>query len=206
MIRVKICGITTKEDALKAASLGAWAVGFIFHKKSPRYVGPFRAKAIIDALPPFVTPVGVFVDQKEGAVRDIAKFCGIRTLQFHGDETPEYCKRFKGCHVIKAFRVGDQFDVARLKNYHVSAFLFDAHHPGKHGGTGQVFDWSLLTGVKNYGKPAILSGGLNAQNVTKAVEEVRPFAVDVSSGVEEAPGRKSEKLMKDFISRVYIPV
>src|SRR5436190_23809125 len=109
MVRVKICGITQEEDGKKAAHLGAWAVGFIFHKKSPRYVGPFKAKKIVTALPPFVTPVGVFVDAKFGAVVDIAEFCHIHTLQFHGSETPEYCNRFKakGYKVIKAFRVGE---------------------------------------------------------------------------------------------------
>ena|SRR3989338_3470257 len=204
MVKVKICGITQEDDAKKAASLGAWAVGFIFHKKSPRYVGPYRAKKIISVLPPFVTTVGVFVDQKEGAIKDIAEFCRLQTLQFHGDETPDFCRRFtsKGYKVIKAFRISDKFDAASLKNYQVDGFLFDAFDKDLPGGTGKTFDWNLIKHVKSLGKPVILSGGLHTQNVKKAIEEIAPYAVDVSSGIEEAPGKKSERLMREFIAQV----
>ena len=206
MVKVKICGITREDDARKAAGFGAWAVGFVFYKKSPRYVGPFRAKKIIDLLPPFVTPVGIFVDQKEGAIKDIAAFCGLRTLQFHGNESPEFCRRFtaKGYKIIKAFRVSEGFDPDAVTDYQVDAFLFDAFDKDQPGGTGKTFDWSRIKNLKSLGKPVILSGGLNSQNVKKAIEEIRPYAVDVSSGVEEAPGKKSERLMREFLNQILI--
>ena len=204
MIRVKICGMTTEGDALKAASMGAWAVGFVFYKKSERHVGAYKVKKIIASLPPFVTPVAVFADLKEGAARDILRFCGIRTVQFHGDETPEYCRHFREYTVIKAFRVTDDFDVQRVKDYDVNAYLFDAYQPGLQGGTGKTFNWALIKAAKNFGKPIILSGGLTPGNVQTAIEEVKPYAVDVSSGVEDAPGKKSERLMREFLNRVYL--
>lgn len=204
MIRIKICGITSEHDALKAASLGAWALGFIFYKPSPRHIGAFKARKIIRRLPPFVTPVGVFVNHKEGAVRDIASFCGITTLQFHGDETPEYCRRFQGYTIIKAFRVKESFDPGILKSYPVSAYLFDTYVDAAYGGTGKPFPWALIKKAKDFGVPVILSGGLNAQNILDAVEEIKPYAVDVNSGVEESPGVKSERLMKEFFEKTQI--
>lgn len=198
MIRIKICGITNDEDALKAAALGAWALGFIFYKQSPRHIGAFKARKIIHRLPPFVTPVGVFVNHKEGAVKDIANFCGLRTLQFHGDETPEYCRRFPDYKVIKAFRVSKDYDVGILKQYPVSAFLFDTFTEAIYGGTGKPFPWDLIKKAKDFGVPIILSGGLNPDNILEAVEAVRPYAVDVNSGVEESPGIKNEKLLKEL--------
>lgn len=205
MIRVKVCGITNSNDAIKAATCGAWAVGFIFYKKSPRFVGAFKVRKIIESLPPFVTPVGVFVNHKEGAVKDIAGFCGIKTLQFHGDESPDYCKHFiSKFKVIKAFRVGSKVDANILKKYKASAFLFDTYEDDCYGGSGKVFNWSLIKGAKNLGIPIVLSGGLNAQNVTKAIEDVNPFAIDVSSGVEKSPGKKDERLMKKFFQQAYL--
>jgi len=202
MTKVKICGITNIKDALKAASLGADALGFVFYKKSPRFIGPYKAKKIIDQLPPFVTPVGLFVNQQEGAVRQIAEFCGITTLQFHGDESPAYVSRFKKYHVIKAFRVQEKIDLAELKKYkEASAFLFDAYQEDAFGGSGKVFNWSLIKGAKSLNKPIILSGGLHYNNVVEAIEEVRPFAVDVSSGVEDSPGKKNERSLRLFIEK-----
>lgn len=208
MNRAKICGITDSKDAQDAAKLGAWAVGFIFYKKSKRFVGAYKAKKIISELPPFVTPVGVFVDQKEGAVKEIANFCGLRALQFHGDETPAYCKRFENFKVIKAFRVREDFNMEIVRPYKsvVSAFLFDAYDENEKGGTGQLFNWKLIKDVKDFNVPVILSGGLNAQNVRSALEEFNPYAVDVSSGVEEAPGKKSKRLMEDFLNQLIIPI
>lgn len=203
MNRVKICGITNSDDARRACSLGAWALGFVFYKKSPRSIGAYKAAKIIKALPPFVTPVGVFVNQKEGAVKDIAEFCGITTLQFHGDETPEYLGRFKKYKIIKAFRVQPGFDVRAIKGFPADAFLFDAHSDAAYGGTGQGFDWSVIQAVKDFQKPYIVSGGLSPKNVRAAMEQLAPYAVDVSSGVEEAPGKKSEQLLKDFFTQVY---
>ena len=200
MVRVKICGMTNLQDTLQAAVYGAWAVGFIFYKKSPRFIGAFKVKKIIDQLPPFVTPVGVFVNQKEGAVKDILQFCGIRTVQFHGDETPEYCRRFKkNCKVIKAVRVGNNVNPDLLKKYSVDAFLLDAFQDGVYGGTGKTFPWHLAKAVKGLGVPLILSGGLTPQNLLSAVEDVRPYAVDVCSGVEKSPGQKNSHAVKEFV-------
>lgn len=204
MVRVKICGITNIDDARKAVNLGAWAIGFNFYKKSPRYIGGYKARKIIAQLPPFVTPVGIFVNSKEGAVRDIAEFCGIQTLQFHGDETPAYCQRFKGYKVIKAFRVDERFDWSVLKNYPVDAFLLDARSDESYGGTGKTFDWALVRNAKSFNKPLILSGGLNPANIRAAVEEVRPYGVDVCSGVEIKPGIKDERALAEFFTQVTI--
>jgi len=202
MVRVKICGITNEKDALTAVKYGAWAIGFIFYKKSPRYISAFKAKKIVQSLPPFVTPVGVFVDQKEGAVLDIARFCGIRTIQLHGEETPVYCKRLrqKGFSVIKAFRVADSFDPEQIKAYDVNAVLLDAYVQGVPGGTGTTFNWALAKRAKSLGLPVILSGGLHYNNVANAIETVGPYAVDVSSGVEEQdkPGVKNERSVRMF--------
>ena len=198
MTRVKICGITNKDDALAAAKLGAWALGFIFYKQSPRYVSPFKAKKIIDELPPFVTPVGVFVNLKEGAVMDIAEFCGISTLQLHGDESPQYCRRLKKFKLIKAFRVKEDFNISGLGEYPVSAYLFDGHEKGVFGGTGKTFDWEVIKD-KKIPKPVILSGGLSPENVAGAVRGLSPYAVDVSSGVEKEPGKKDYGKMEIFL-------
>ena len=198
MIRAKICGITNKEDALSATKLGAWALGFIFYKKSPRYVSPFKAKKIIDELPPFVTPVGVFVNLNEGAVMDIANFCGLTTLQLHGDESPQYCRRLKKFKLIKAFRVKEDFNISGLGEYPVSAYLFDGHEKGVFGGTGKTFDWTLIS-EKKLQKPVILSGGLTPDNVATAARAVHPYAVDVSSGVEKESGKKDYTKMEIFL-------
>ncbi|MEW5894718.1 MAG: phosphoribosylanthranilate isomerase [Candidatus Omnitrophota bacterium] len=205
MIRVKICGITNEKDALDAVKAGADAIGFIFYKKSPRYVGPFKAKKIIDILPPFVTPVGVFVDQTEGAVKEILRYSGIRAAQFHGKESPEYCRRFKrDFTVIKAFRIEDRLDEDLLKSYEVHAYLLDTFVEGVEGGTGQTFNWQLARSAKSMNVPIILSGGLNYNNVSEAVATVGPYAVDVSSGVEEGghPGKKLKRSMELFCQNV----
>lgn len=195
--KVKVCGITNFDDASRAAHYGASALGFIFHKKSPRYISPSRAKKVIDQLPPFITTVGVFVDLKERAVQDICRFTGIRTLQFHGDETPQYCSRFKGYTLIKAFRVDDVVNFADVKKYKVNAYLFDTYRKDVEGGTGEAFNWSLLEGQK-FEKPFILSGGLNKSNVRQAVEQVNPYAIDISSGLEKTPGIKDPRLIREF--------
>lgn len=201
MIRVKICGITNQKDAEDAVNAGAHALGFNFYKKSPRYIGPFKARKIIQSLPPFVTPVGLFVDQKEGAVKQILEHCGIQTAQFHGDETPAYCKRFKSKYtVIKAFRVSAKFDLNTIKPYDVHAVLLDAYHKDLKGGTGQTFDWDIARRSKMLNIPVILSGGLHYNNIVEAIETVKPYAVDVSSGVEvqDQPGKKLARSMQLF--------
>jgi len=197
MVRIKVCGITNSEDAQKAAYYGAWAVGFIFTKKSPRYVSPSKARKIIESLPPFVTPVGVFVDQSDRAVRDICNFTRIRTLQFHGEESAVYCKRFGDYKVIKAFRIGEYFPIDIIRKYKVDAYLFDTYQEGVNGGTGKVFDWKVLQGQK-LDKPVILSGGLNSQNIQEAINVVKPYAADVSSGVEKSPGIKDSRQIRTF--------
>jgi phosphoribosylanthranilate isomerase len=204
MVRIKICGITNREDALKAANLGAWALGFNFYKKSPRYIAPARAKKIIQELPPFVTPVGIFVNQPLGAIRDITGHCNLGAIQLHGDEDHHFCHRLRryGAKIIKAFRVKPDFDLTVLKDYHVDGFLFDAFNEGVYGGTGKTFDWKLLKDIKGQNKPFILSGGLNTQNVIEPVNEMKPYAVDVASGVESEPGKKDHRLLKEFIDIV----
>ena len=198
-MKVKVCGITNKEDALKAIDLGAHAIGFIFYKKSPRYVSPFKVHKIIEALPPFVEPVGVFVNQNEGAVKDIMNFCGLKTIQLHGDETPIYCQRLRKFKVIKAFRINEGFEWGKILSFKtVASYLFDTYQDDQYGGSGKSFNWELLK-TQEFDKPYILSGGLNAQNILQAVK-LKPYALDVSSGVEDSPGKKSEKKLVEFFS------
>ena len=204
-VRVKICGITSKEDALKAVHFGAWALGFIFYKKSKRYVSPSRVKKIIEDLPPFITPVGVFVDTREGAVKDICEFTQIRTIQLHGEEDPRYCARFKGYKIIKAFRLKKGSALKDISSYKVDAYLFDTHDDDVQGGTGKSFDWEVLKD-KKFDHPIILSGGLNASNVKEAIQIVQPFAVDVSSGVEKSPGVKDSHLLSTFFDVLGFPL
>jgi len=201
MTRVKICGITNIEDAHKALFYGASALGFVFYKKSPRYVSPSRAKKIIETLPPFISTVGLFVNQSERAVKDICRFTRIQTLQFHGDEKPLYCKRFTDHKIIKAFRMEKYFDFHQLSKYKVDAYLFDAFKEGEYGGTGISFDWTMLKDVK-LTKPYILSGGLNPTNIAQALSVLNPYAVDVSSGVEKSPGIKDPRLIREFFKEM----
>jgi phosphoribosylanthranilate isomerase len=206
MVKVKMCGITNLEDARKAVFYGATAVGFIFHKKSPRYVSPSRAKRLIDELPPFVEPVGVFVDLSERAIHDICRFTGLKTVQLHGKEEPGFCARLKKNYtVIKSFRVNDDFRLGSVQKYKVDAYLFDAFVDGVEGGTGQTFNWRLLEGVK-FDRPVILSGGLNATNVTEGISLVKPYAVDVSSSLESAPGIKDPRKIREFMAAAGHPV
>ena len=198
MTRVKICGITRLTDALLAVELGAWAVGFIFYKNSPRYISPENAKKIIEKLPPFVSLVGVFVNEREATVKKTALSCGLTTLQFHGDETSAYCRKFGCWKVIKAIRVKSNISPAQLKKFSADAFLFDTFIPDGYGGSGKTFNWSYLKSLTKFSTPIILSGGLNPRNIAKAVKTVSPFAVDVSSGVESAPGRKSPAKLKSL--------
>lgn len=198
MVKVKICGITNLEDALFAAEYGADALGFVFYEKSPRYIKPEKAKEIISKLPPFITTVGVFVNERTEKMREIMLFSGINILQLHGDEPPEDCHTWH--RVIKAFRVRDFSDLNPLQEYKVSAYLLDTYSPEEYGGTGQIFNWDIAVDAKRFGR-IILSGGLNTENVEKAIIYVRPYAVDVSSGVEEDKGKKDLKKMREFINK-----
>jgi phosphoribosylanthranilate isomerase len=198
-LRVKICGITELADALAAAEAGADALGFMFFEPSPRYLSIERAAKIIAGLPPFIARVGVFVDAAEEFIQRAINKCGLDTLQFHGQEPPEFCRKF-GLRTIKAFRIQNADSLIPLPSYQTEAWLLDSYRTGKPGGTGAKFSWDLAIAAKNLGRPIILAGGLTPENVAQAVQQVRPYAVDVSSGVESAPGRKDPQLMHDFIA------
>ena len=200
MVRIKICGITNPEDALLAAELGADALGFIFYPPSPRSVAPDAARAIIAQLPPLVTTVGVFVDEDAAAVRDLAARLGLDWVQLHGQEPPEYCRSL-GRRVIKGFHILDENSLASLPAYRgaAQALLLDTYKKGQTGGTGETFDWHLANEARKYG-PIILAGGLNPDNVARAVDTAQPQAVDVASGVEAAPGKKDPEKLKKFFA------
>ncbi|MFQ5441999.1 MAG: phosphoribosylanthranilate isomerase [Thermodesulfobacteriota bacterium] len=197
MVKVKVCGITNEADAHFSAAAGADALGFIFWEGSPRYIEPVRAAEIIRALPPFVTAVGVFVDEDPDRVNALINEVRLDAVQLHGNESPASCRR-TGARVIKSFRVGGIKDIEPMAGYNVSAFLLDTYKKGVPGGTGETFDWEIAVAAKKYG-PIILSGGLGPENVRAAVERVGPYAVDVSSGVEERAGKKDHKKVKAFI-------
>ena len=200
MTKVKICGITSLDDALMAAEAGADALGFVFFEKSPRHVLPDDAAGIIAALPPFVQVVGLFVNAPLDLVNATADRCGLDIVQLHGDETPSYCD---GVHrrVMKAFRVRGVESLVPIADYDVAGFLLDAYSPGAYGGTGASFDWDCAIRAKGKG-PIILAGGLDPGNVATAVAKVAPYGVDVSSGVESAPGRKDPEKVRRFIEQV----
>lgn len=199
-IRVKICGITNLDDARAAIEAGADALGFIFFKGSPRYVEVDAAAEIIRQAPPFVSCVGVFVDEAPEGMRMQMQRAGIHTVQLHGKESPEICAQVSGS-VIKAFRVKDLGTLAELPRYKVSAFLLDSYVPGQLGGTGARFNWEIAVQAKAFGTPVILAGGLTVENIADAVAKVRPYGVDVSSGVETSPGRKNHEKVREFIRR-----
>ena len=200
-VRVKICGITCQEDAAAALDAGADALGFMFYAPSPRAVAGRVAAEIIRALPPFIGKVGVFVNPSEEEVLQTIAACGLDTVQFHGHEAPEFCGRF-GVKVIKAFRMEDAASLKALPGYPVSAWLLDSFVAGQFGGTGAKFNWDLAVQAKRLGCPVILAGGLTPENAAEAARRVRPFALDVSSGVESAPGRKDAAKMRAFIRAV----
>lgn len=198
MVRVKICGITKVKDARLAARLGADALGFNFYKGSPRYIKPERARAIIAALPPFVSSVGIFVNEDPDHINEIARICALDAVQLHGDQPPAQFDRIRGARRIKAIAVQDEHDIALCRRYRADAFLLDAWAEALHGGTGETFNWQLVREAHQFG-PIILAGGLTAENVDEAIRITRPYAVDVASGVEERPGIKDRYLMEDFI-------
>jgi len=198
-IRIKICGITRRDDALVAAEAGADALGFMFYPPSPRAVTPPQAAAIIKALPPFIHAVGVFVNPTRDEV-EAALAAGIGTLQFHGEESPEFCASFGATKVIKAFRVRDAASLDVLPRYPTDAWLLDSFVAGKLGGTGHAFNWDLVHTAKASGRPVILAGGLTPENAADAVRQVAPYGLDVSSGVESAPGCKDPARVRAFIA------
>lgn len=198
-VKVKICGITNLEDAQASVDAGCDALGFIFYKKSPRYIVPKEARRIIDTLPKYTVKIGVFVDAKESFIRKIAKLCKLNMLQFHGKESAEFCARFKGYKIIKTFRVKDRLDKKNILKYKTFAYLFDTFVKSKIGGTGKRFNWELLNEIKGITQPIFLSGGLSGKNVKKAIKAVHPVWVDASSSLEAIPGKKNPEKVINFI-------
>lgn len=201
-VRVKICGITRVEDALHCARAGADAIGLVFYAPSPRNVGIDQAQSILAALPPFVTTVGLFVDAEPAWVEAVCAVLPLDVLQFHGNESARDCERFDRPY-IKAIRVRQRSDIEQACQSYATArgILVDAYVEGVAGGTGQVFDWSLATG--KFGKEIILAGGLNPANVASAIRQVKPWAVDVSGGVEAAKGIKDANKITHFMQEVH---
>ena len=202
MVRIKICGITRKKDALYAVKLGVDALGFVF-APSPRKIHPDTALGIIQVLPPFVQTVGVFMDEDPSKVRAVMARCGLDIVQFHGKESPQMCKEFMP-RVIKAFSIASSEDLEAILPYKgkVRAVILDSSSGSKGGGSGNTFDWTLACKAKRMGIPIILAGGINPSNVEKAIGLVRPFGVDVSSGVERGFGEKDPFLLQKFVTRV----
>ncbi|PKM77775.1 MAG: phosphoribosylanthranilate isomerase [Firmicutes bacterium HGW-Firmicutes-15] len=198
MTKVKICGMRSLQDAQWAIASGAWAVGFVF-ASSPRQVTVDEAASIIRELPPSLHKVGVFVDMNMELVNNIVSDTGIDMLQFHGQESPEYCQEWH-LPVIKSFRIRDENSLTEVEKYQVFAHLFDTYSPGSVGGTGKIFDWRLLDNFQS-GLRIVLAGGLNPSNVAGAIRRIKPYAVDVSSGVESS-GRKDQRLINEFIGQV----
>lgn len=203
--RIKICGLTREEDVAAAVGAGADAIGLVFYPPSRRALSPARAAELRRLVPPFVDVVALFVNASDEQVREVLDVVRPDLLQFHGDETPQQCERH-GHRYLRAFRVGGpgmETSQALLKSClqygSAAGWLFDSHSDG-YGGSGRVFDWSLVSSES--ARPVVLSGGLHAANVAAAIESVRPFAVDVSSGVEESPGIKSAAKIAQFVAQV----
>jgi len=199
-IKVKICGMTQLKDALFAVEQGVDAVGFIFYKKSPRAVTMKTVREIIKKLPPLVETVGVFVNESAERVNKMADYCGLDLVQLHGEESPAFCRKIRR-RVIKAFRVKDLQSIKQLSKFPVSGFLLDTFSDNLHGGTGKTFDWNLALPAKKIG-PVILAGGLTPSNIRQAVRRVRPYGVDVCSGVEKSSGIKDLEKVRAFLKNI----
>ena len=221
MTKIKICGITNKRDAIAAAGLSIDMMGFVFYNGSKRYVEPKIVRDIANELPPFIAKVGVFVNLDKNKVLEIAEECALDMLQFHGDETPDYCAGFSAAKIggslpdrqagafggkgpykiMKAFRIKDGGSLKGINDYDVDFYMLDAYSEKSKGGTGKSFDWKIIESFE-FLKPVILSGGLTPDNVRDAIEKLSPYGVDVSSGVEASPGKKDITLMKKFVENV----
>ncbi len=199
MVRVKICGITNLEDALASVFAGAHALGFVFYKKSPRYIHWRQAQNIARLLPAKILRVGVFVDEKPARVKKIAALCGLDILQFHGQESAAYCRKFKGYKIIKAFRIAKLSDLVQIYRYKTFAYLFDSAAGDRPGGSGKKFNWKILAQSARIEPVVFISGGLTPVNVRQAVKLLKPDWVDVSSGLESWPGKKDHRKIKRFI-------
>jgi len=199
-VKVKICGITNVADALATAKAGADAIGLMFYEKSPRHISMQTAQEIVRELPQHIIKVGVFVNPSEELVLRVIGDCSVNLLQFHGDETPEFCTQF-GSMSMKAFRIRDAESLRALPMYLTDAWLLDAFADDKLGGTGEKFNWDLAIEAQKLGRPIFLAGGLTPENVADAIRKVKPFAVDVSSGVESSPGKKDHAKVRAFVER-----
>ena len=202
-MRVKVCGITNKIDAENAIHLGADAIGFIFYEKSSRYISFDDVEDMMSSIPPFVTTVGVFVNESVDVINEVVKRCRLDRVQLHGDEDVDTCLKIH-TPIIKAIRVSGVDDVYEIAKYQglVSGVLLDTKVDDSYGGTGKTFDWGLAIGAQDYDVPVILSGGLNQENIHKALQIVNPNSIDISSGIESEPGKKDYNKMKDFIEIV----
>lgn len=200
MVKVKICGNTNVDDVKLAKEYGADFIGFIF-TKSKREINAKEAHKIITQMPSFKNFVGVFSNQPKNEVEEIARFLNLSWLQFHGEETSRYCHSFmeNGYHVIKTFHIKDSLSIKRIDEYNVSAFLFDTYSSSQKGGTGKAFDWNLISNVPYILDRLFLAGGLSVSNLQEAIRKVKPYAVDVASGVEKTFGKKDPELLREFI-------
>jgi len=199
-LMVKICGITRPEDARAAIDNGADALGFMFYEPSKRCITPENAAKIIASVPSTVNRVGVFVNADEETIRHAVEVSGINVIQFHGDELPEFCERFRPLKIWKAFRMENADSLKLPRQFdQADAWLLDSYVKGAHGGTGETFNWDLAIEAKEGGQPVILAGGLVPENVANAVHQVRPYGIDVSSGVESAPGVKDAGKIRAFV-------
>lgn len=200
MVKVKICGLTNLEDALIACELGADALGFIFYEKSPRYISPAAAREIMRQLPPFISKVGVVVNLAHAQLQEISKSLPLNMLQLHGDESPAYCAKVP-LPYLKVFRVANTFRIQEMGEYAAKGFLLDTFSPDNYGGTGEAFDWTIAKKAAETHK-VILSGGLTPRNVLRALDVVKPYAVDCCSGVEAKPGKKDPTKLAAFFNEV----
>jgi phosphoribosylanthranilate isomerase len=200
-MKVKVCGITSYEDAAMALDQGVSALGFNFFPRSPRYLDPADAQRILRRLPPFVVAVGLFVNGRQEDVVETARTARVQVLQFHGDESADYCRGFSDWLLIKALRIGEGRIEENLSEYPVSAFLLDSKDDALFGGTGKSFDWRRAKEIGSI-RPIILAGGLRPDNVREAIRTVQPYAVDVCSGVERALGKKDMRKLTEFMNEV----
>ncbi|GJQ60020.1 MAG: phosphoribosylanthranilate isomerase [Candidatus Scalindua sp. AMX11] len=200
MTRIKICGITNVEDATIAIDYGTDAIGFVF-AESKRKVSKEKVRDIVHKLPPFVTLVGLFVNETAKNIEDICKYCGLNTIQLHGNEPPDFLRDLKQFKIIKAFRIKNEEDIGQVQNYQADALLLDGYAENQRGGTGTTFDWKIVGKAKT-SIPIIIAGGLTHINVSEAIHISKPYGVDVSSGVEMRPGKKDKHLIRKFIDTV----
>jgi phosphoribosylanthranilate isomerase len=198
---VKVCGITNLEDALAAVEAGADALGFNFYPRSPRYIAPKDARRIVEQLPVAVMNIGVFVNESgPDEVARIAGLVGLKGVQLHGDESPQYCRELRGLFRIKALRAGPDFDAQQVKDYETDAILLDAYTNEARGGTGRIVDWEVARRVRELVPQLFLAGGLSPENVSEAIAAVEPYAVDACSSLESAPGRKERERVRAFVA------